>query len=1052
VIDAISQLHNSKSVQDLVRTVDAACIEHDIGIEETQKTINTAIDRLRMAAYLALSDIIGEKHVDNLLREFAAEKDNTFVPEGGTAAFNKWSSYINALQCKNEPIPIDDLISFSAIGFLAKHPVEVRTKLRQNIVDDALSFSFEKVGSLPWIERVKTEINIGLLILIRQKSYQDVDSARTIIQKLALDQQVIEKEWLSTRQNPQRDAMVLLGLYHLAHSVIRLSQFLLAGSVETDGVITDFAPELRRLLTRAENYLILSADIDVLLWLNIIVVILWKLRTDSIWVSSKGISPRIDELLAKMSDAGREKPIFSLMPSQQDALRQHLLDPTKIAIVLQMPTNTGKTLLAEFSIVQTFETYKDSCRVVYVVPTRALATQIQRTLAEDLGPLNIQVAAAGSAFEEDPYELQLLSSTDGVVVSTPEKLDLLFRSHPEWFDKLRRVIIDEAHLMHEGERGVRLELLLANIRREHPETRLLLLTPFVENAPQIATWLGENRGLSIDVHWRPSRLLLGLTRKSTLKTKKCFSIDCSEPYDDEGSIKTITIPVDKFQATTTGKTIQLAEQLIKLGTVLALYSASPTEAEKAAKNIALTRDPIPALKRTPSLRVAIAIAKDEYGDDSTLSYCLDRGVAFHHSSLSSILRYLVEDQVRNGLVDFISATTTLAQGMNFPVAVVLVHSVHKPNGRGDLTPSEFWNVAGRAGRVGLVDKGLVIFVNEGHEDKFNYYKEHLSSPIRSALLETIHLSNNANELKDQYKQYVELRPFMQYLAHAAAHDTPQKARDKLDELLQGSLANVQIDKASDFEKLYNLADRYLESISGRKNRYLKASDSTGLGSFSFDELFAKIMDDPVLLAGPKEVIANKQQGIYHLIDALKWLPELSLAIGFGSGQMNVGAVARVVQEWIDGLSIPEISKEFPDDEEEKRIRHAASYLFGEVSQTVSWGAHAYLKSWGIRHDKEVEIEAKDRMLGAYIQYGVNSPEAAVASLLGIPRQFADGFATEYCEIHGKLTPDNSSVFKDFIETADSKTWNRVTLRSRLAAKIDSEDVRYVWHQMRGKKY
>src|SRR5690606_1184391 len=142
------------------------------------------------------------------------------------------------------------------------------------------------------------------------------------------------------------------------------------------------------------------------------------------------ISERLDQLIDELVDAARSRPIFSLLPSQQEALRKSLLDPMRVAVVLQMPTSSGKTLLAEFSIVQAFEAYRGQARVAYVVPTRALATQIRRTLSEDLRPLGIEVAAAGSAFEEDPYELQLLESTDGVVVSTPEKLDLLLRAHP----------------------------------------------------------------------------------------------------------------------------------------------------------------------------------------------------------------------------------------------------------------------------------------------------------------------------------------------------------------------------------------------------------------------------------------------------------------------------------------------------------------------------------------------------------------------------------------------------------------------------------------------
>ncbi len=220
---------------------------------------------------------------------------------------------------------------------------------------------------------------------------------------------------------------------------------------------------------------------------------------------------------------------------------------------------------------------------------------------------------------------------------------------------------------------------------------------------------------------------------------------------------------------------------------------------------------------------------------------------------------------------------------------------------------------------------------------------------------------------------------------------------------------------------------------------MKITDTTGLSSFSFDELYAKIGGDPILLAGPRAVLEQKEEGMSRLIEVLKWLPELSLAIDFGSGSMSVESVARVVQGWIDGKSIPELSNEFPGDSTGEKVRNAAIYIFRKVSQTISWEAHAYLRGWDIRHKAETPQLPNDRMLGAYIQYGVGSPEAAVASLLGVPRQLAEAFAIEYREQHGDLTPATTPIFKNFIENAESSTWEKVTSRSSISGKVAPED-------------
>src|SRR5262249_39165078 len=158
----------------------------------------------------------------------------------------------------------------------------------------------------------------------------------------------------------------LLGFYHLAEAVRRVSEFLLAGTVTTNGrPVNDVLAELRRLLVRAEEYFALNGDSEKSLWLLAAGVGLVSLRESSIWIQSRGISEQIDRLLGELTQFGRPHPVFSLFPSQQEALRKAFLDRHKVAIVLQMPTSAGKTLLAEFAIAQTFDVYRGVTRVAY---------------------------------------------------------------------------------------------------------------------------------------------------------------------------------------------------------------------------------------------------------------------------------------------------------------------------------------------------------------------------------------------------------------------------------------------------------------------------------------------------------------------------------------------------------------------------------------------------------------------------------------------------------------------------------------------------------------
>src|SRR5919108_6276781 len=109
-----------------------------------------------------------------------------------------------------------------------------------------------------------------------------------------------------------------------------------------------------------------------------------------------------------------------------------------------MPTSAGKTLLAEFAIVQALALYPEQ-RVAYVVPTRALVNQVTRRLRHDLGPLGLEVEAAVPVIDLDATEGALLRQPFNVLVVTPEKLDLLLRSdHPSAVG-ISLIVADEAH-------------------------------------------------------------------------------------------------------------------------------------------------------------------------------------------------------------------------------------------------------------------------------------------------------------------------------------------------------------------------------------------------------------------------------------------------------------------------------------------------------------------------------------------------------------------------------------------------------------------------------
>jgi hypothetical protein len=229
---------------------------------------------------------------------------------------------------------------------------------------------------------------------------------------------------------------------------------------------------------------------------------------------------------------------------------------------------------------------------------------------------------------------------------------------------------------------------------------------------------------------------------------------------------------------------------------------------------------------------------------------------------------------------------------------------------------------------------------------------------------------------------------------------------------------------------------------------MKTADQTGLASFSFDELYASIGADPVLARGDAAEMQDRT-GLKHLIDALSKLPELSLALDKGHGSINTELVAEVVHQWMNGAAIHEIAPAFTGADEAERIREAGKYVFGKVSQTVSWGAHAYLRGRDMLAKEAPSEDDERRMLPAYIQYGVNNPGSVLASMFGVPRQAAPGIAAQYAAQNGDLKPGDNARFRCFLESSATEVWRDAMAGSRVDGLVSPSDLRQVWRDAQG---
>ena len=140
---------------------------------------------------------------------------------------------------------------------------------------------------------------------------------------------------------------------------------------------------------------------------------------------------------------------------------------------------------------------------------------------------------------------------------------------------------------------------------------------------------------------------------------------------------------------------------------------------------------------------SLDLAREWLGEGHIVTKSLSQGIAPHHGRLPHAVREAIEADCRAGHYKVIVATNTLAQGVNLPVRVVIIHSTWRVDDTGQrsrISVRDYWNIAGRAGRAGYETEGLVIHVTLNQTDRrdFDYYKNrHNLEPVTGALFQKL---------------------------------------------------------------------------------------------------------------------------------------------------------------------------------------------------------------------------------------------------------------------------------------------------------------------------
>lgn len=182
--------------------------------------------------------------------------------------------------------------------------------------------------------------------------------------------------------------------------------------------------------------------------------------------------------------------------------QQYILDSQILTsgfnCILQMPTGSGKTWLAEHAIE---DTLNNSFRAIYLTPLRALASELYPKWLKRFSENSVGIFTGDYGKPGNPYPIPFRDSN--LMIMTPEKLDACTRnwkSHWGWIPQVDLIVVDEFHLLGDRHRGSRLEGTLSRFRRLNPFSRILALSATLGNRQELSDWL---QGVEFYSTWRP---------------------------------------------------------------------------------------------------------------------------------------------------------------------------------------------------------------------------------------------------------------------------------------------------------------------------------------------------------------------------------------------------------------------------------------------------------------------------------------------------------------------------------------------------------------------
>ncbi|MDQ1248578.1 MAG: ATP-dependent helicase HelY, partial [Actinomycetota bacterium] len=319
-------------------------------------------------------------------------------------------------------------------------------------------------------------------------------------------------------------------------------------------------------------------------------------------------------------------------------------------------------------------------------------------------------------------------------VMTTEVLRNMIYERSSALTGLGHVVMDEVHYLADRSRGAVWEEVLIQLP---PSVAVTALSATVSNAEEFGDWLTAVRGQTavvVEEH-RPVPLF-----QHVMAGSKLHDLFVAGDTDRAGRPRinpTVqALAEDDHTAARLGRrrgyqrrgtrgprvpsraeVIERLQRADLLPAITFIFSRAGCEA--AAEQVALSGLRLTTPAEADEIRI-VAETRCAHLPDQDLALLgfaswvgmLSRGIAAHHAGMLPVFKEVVEELFQRGLIKAVFATETLALGINMPARSVVLEKLSKWNGEthADITPGEYTQLTGRAGRRGIDVEGHAVVV------------------------------------------------------------------------------------------------------------------------------------------------------------------------------------------------------------------------------------------------------------------------------------------------------------------------------------------------------